>query len=405
MTRMSQQLQASQMVNGVDQEYAEKLERKYHKMMWSYVIKRVLVHFPPCDPSLDDTESSHGVGDYRFSTMLGEGRMGTIYRATHKSNHMDGLYSVTVIPKSRIRLVGELESLYREYRFLTKMVKHPNIVKGEEMLHASKNLYFVTEYVGFRNLYQLLANEPHKRLALPMTKKLTTQLTAAVAHLHLKGICHRDLKSEGLIVMESHELKVVDFGTAVMLQMNERLKTPCGTLPYAAPEVHMEETPYCGFKADLWSLGVVLTDMLVGSRSFEMELGWQATDKDINQAHRAHEMHDLINTENMIRDWINKREFVSEGDMHNALHFLSVCLCADPSVRMSARHLRKLPFVADTMALPTPPMTPVGGEVLPWNSPVVLGARQGIASRSTARQKLWELDKSKETSKIVESDP
>ena len=95
------------------------------------------------------------------------------------------------------------------------------------------------------------------------------QLLTGVMYCHTKGLCHRDLKLENLLLDEKGEvLKITDFGFA-KFQMDSMPKTILGTAVYVAPEV-LENKAYDGFLADVWSCGVILYTMIVGNYPFDM---------------------------------------------------------------------------------------------------------------------------------------
>merc|ERR1711871_658944 len=97
------------------------------------------------------------------------------------------------------------------------------------------------------------------------------QLLEGLHYLHSKGVCHRDLKLENLLLDKSMVLKIADFGVARVMQKtssNQTMSTFCGTEDYMAPEV-LKGSSYDGFSADIWSCGVILYSILEGCFPFE----------------------------------------------------------------------------------------------------------------------------------------
>jgi len=101
---------------------------------------------------------------------------------------------------------------------------------------------------------------------------LFRQMVAALLHCHRLGIHHRDLKPENILLEQpSLRVKLVDFGMAALQPKGKLLKTPCGSVHYAAPEVF--EKSYDGSKVDVWSLGIILYVMLTGTTPFYYDAG------------------------------------------------------------------------------------------------------------------------------------
>lgn len=152
--------------------------------------------------------------------------------------------------------------IYREINAL-KQLSHPNIVKLEEVLQNSKYIGIVLEYASGGEFYKYI--QIKKRLKEQLACKLFAQLISGVNYIHSKGLVHRDLKLENLLLDKNENLIITDFGFVnEYYTHNELMKTSCGSPCYAAPELVISTKPYEGRKADVWSCGIILFAMLAG---------------------------------------------------------------------------------------------------------------------------------------------
>lgn len=103
--------------------------------------------------------------------------------------------------------------------------------------------------------------------------RIFRQIIAGLSYCHRFNICHRDLKPENILLDKNRNVKIVDFGMAVLQPPNMPLETSCGSPHYAAPEVIRAEQ-YRGDRADIWSSGVILYAMLTGCLPFDSAGDW-----------------------------------------------------------------------------------------------------------------------------------
>ncbi|KAI8141449.1 kinase-like domain-containing protein [Fennellomyces sp. T-0311] len=117
--------------------------------------------------------------------------------------------------------------------------------------------------------------EQHRRLDESLTKKIFRQIIECVAYLDNKGVCHRDIKDENIVIDSDYNVKLIDFGSAVLLprRHNGQPRKAClhtkffGTVSFAAPEI-LQSKPYQAEPAEIWALGVLLYTMLFGEVPF-----------------------------------------------------------------------------------------------------------------------------------------
>lgn len=166
-----------------------------------------------------------------------------------------------------------LEHLRREAA-IHPSIDHPGIVKCYWCKEDEQAITMVQEYVPDGSLLDYYAK---RRVLLEFeVRAITQQLVAAVAYLHGKGIVHRDIKADNILIFaDTQTVKLADFGFADYIKPHQPLFTNFpGTLAYSPPEVLMGK-PHLGPPRDMWSLGVLIYILLTGRYPF----GSQATQK------------------------------------------------------------------------------------------------------------------------------
>jgi serine/threonine protein kinase len=150
----------------------------------------------------------------------------------------------------------------REVRVILKM-QHPGVIKVFDFLNDSDFLYLVMELVTGDTLLSKLLGPGS--IGEDVAKSIFKQLLVTVSYIHSQGIAHRDLKLENVLMDAKGHIKIVDFGFSRSAQSpGELFQTSCGSPAYAAPEI-IEQRRYEGTRADMWSLGVMLYGMVVGT--------------------------------------------------------------------------------------------------------------------------------------------
>lgn len=171
-----------------------------------------------------------------------------------------------------VKKASDLEDIMKEIKIL-KLVRHPNIVQFRDCCQdmAAMSMTIMMEYCDGGDLAQKLAQHQagNARMSEDLIASILIQLLMALRYLHLDfKILHRDLKSANIFLTSAGVVKLGDFGVSTILgQSVEFAKTFCGSPLYLAPEL-CQEQPYDG-KADLWSLGVVLYEMIALQRPFQ----------------------------------------------------------------------------------------------------------------------------------------
>lgn len=151
---------------------------------------------------------------------------------------------------------------------LHRALRHRHVLRclGERAHPATRAHYLFLEYAQGGELFDRI--EPDAGMAKPLARRYWRQLLRGLRYLHARGVAHRDVKPENLLLDRHDDLKISDFGLATLFRHGARerlLARVCGTLPYAAPEVlTAAERPYRAAPADVWSAALVLLAMLAG---------------------------------------------------------------------------------------------------------------------------------------------
>lgn len=201
---------------------------------------------------------------YELGRVLGQGTFARVHFARNLETGAG--VAVKIIDKEKVFKVGLIEQIKREISVM-RLVKHPNIVQLYEVMATKSKIYFVLEYVKGGELFNKVAKG---KLKEDVARKYFQQLISAVDFCHSRGVYHRDLKLENLLLDENGNLKVSDFGLSALAETKRQdglLHTTCGTPAYVAPEV-INRKGYDGSKADIWSCGVILYVLLAGYLPF-----------------------------------------------------------------------------------------------------------------------------------------
>ncbi|EDO46035.1 predicted protein, partial [Nematostella vectensis] len=212
------------------------------------------------------THSRHGsvvrIGFYNIEKTIGKGNFAVVKLATHCITKSK--VAVKIIDKSQLD-DDNLTKVKREVKVMKKLA-HPHIIKLHEVMETERMLYLVTEYASKGEIFDYLV--AHGRMQEKEAKNTFNQIVSAIEYCHKMNIVHRDLKAENLLLDEDMNIKIADFGFSNIFQADKKLKTWCGSPPYAAPEL-FEGKEYLGPEVDIWSLGVVLYVLVCGALPFD----------------------------------------------------------------------------------------------------------------------------------------
>lgn len=206
------------------------------------------------------------LGMFEIGKPLGKGKFGRVYLARERTTGF--ICALKVLHKSELQAGGGVEKQVRREIEIQSNLRHPNILQLYGHFHDSKRVFLILEFAGKGELYKHLRKEtkfPEWKAA-----QYVAQMASALQYLHKKHVIHRDIKPENILVGIHGEIKISDFGWSVHAPNNRR-KTLCGTLDYLPPEMIKPGSSdnYYNEKVDLWSLGVLTYEFLVGEAPFE----------------------------------------------------------------------------------------------------------------------------------------
>ncbi|XP_037494765.1 CBL-interacting serine/threonine-protein kinase 1 isoform X3 [Jatropha curcas] len=206
------------------------------------------------------------LGKYELGRTLGEGNFGKVKLAKNIDSGQP--FAVKILEKNRIIDLKITDQIKREIATL-KLLKHPNVVRLHEVLASKSKIYMVLEYVNGGELFDRIASKG--KLPEAQGRKLFQQLIDGVSYCHNKGVFHRDLKLENVLVDSKGNIKISDFGLSALpkhFRDDGLLHTTCGSPNYVAPEI-LSNRGYNGATSDIWSCGVILYVILTGYLPFD----------------------------------------------------------------------------------------------------------------------------------------
>ncbi|KAL7926888.1 hypothetical protein ACQKWADRAFT_92236 [Trichoderma austrokoningii] len=237
-------------------------------------------------------------GDFILGNTIGEGEFGKVKLGWKQDSSVQ--VAIKLIKRDTVgHNPTRLAKIKREVTIL-RGIHHPNIVRLIDMVETDRYIGIILEYASGGELFDYILN--HRYLKDNSARRLFSQLVSGVGYLHKKGIVHRDLKLENLLLDRNRNIIITDFGFANTFDSHDELteeeelnlsdrdfvkrlgldkvktngmrkgdlmQTSCGSPCYAAPELVVSDSLYTGRKVDVWSCGVILYAMLAGYLPFD----------------------------------------------------------------------------------------------------------------------------------------
>lgn len=210
------------------------------------------------------------LGKYRLLEPIGRGGMAQVYKAHHAA--LDRFVAVKILRADLVEQEEFLARFQREARAISSL-RHPNIVQVFDFDIQDELHYMVMELLEGDTLRARLnqARINHTPLPLPQILRITLDVLSALSYAHSKGIIHRDIKPANILLSRSGQAVLTDFGIAQIIGNTQYTVSGAlmGTLHYMAPEQGLKNA--CDQRSDLYSLGIVLYEMLTGYPPFDAD--------------------------------------------------------------------------------------------------------------------------------------
>ncbi|KAF6071853.1 Protein kinase domain family protein [Candida albicans] len=328
-------------------------------------------------------------GDWNFVKTIGAGSMGKVKFAQHNATHE--ICAVKIIPRAAKlyqrahandpppQTTQEAAQRHKEFEkevardrrtiregALGRLLYHPFICRLYEMVPMTNHYYMLFEYIeGGQMLDYIVA---HGSLKERHARKFARGIASALDYCHRNNVVHRDLKIENIMINEKGDIKIIDFGLSNLYAPKNLLKTYCGSLYFAAPEL-LSAKPYIGPEVDVWSFGVVLYVLVCGKVPFD--------DQSVSV------LHEKIKKGNVEYPAFLSRECVS---------LLSRMLVVDPTKRASLYEVCSHPWmnkgydykVNNYLPRREPLRLPLDPEIIKTIANFELGTVQGVADELTS---------------------
>eukprot|EP00007_Cunea_sp_BSH-02190019_P004168 CAMPEP_0174230878 /NCGR_PEP_ID=MMETSP0417-20130205/1537_1 /TAXON_ID=242541 /ORGANISM="Mayorella sp, Strain BSH-02190019" /LENGTH=498 /DNA_ID=CAMNT_0015308647 /DNA_START=101 /DNA_END=1594 /DNA_ORIENTATION=- len=263
------------------------------------------------------------VGNYKIGERLGKGAFGSVYKGLNVETG-----DFAAIKQLDLEDVPEEEkkNIFSELDLLAKL-DHPNIVKMLDSVQTEDSLFIVLEFVENGSLLTILkrfGTVPEALIA-----RYVRQLLIGLSYLHDRGVVHRDIKCDNLLITKNGKIKLADFGIAIHKKAESAAGSgdeqtgPLGSPYWMAPEIIELEDPTP--KADIWSVGCTIIELLTGNPPFYELSKMQAMFAMVNEPHPPFPKH--------------------PSPSPHILDVLKLCFQRDPAKRPSAQELLKHPFI------------------------------------------------------------
>jgi serine/threonine protein kinase len=262
--------------------------------------------------------SAASIGPYQFRGFLGSGSYAEVKLVFDPKTLT--YYACKIVRKTRFQRPDQLTRFENEVCIMQQL-RHPGIVQLVDLLHDDANYYVVLELCPNGDLFDFILSQ--RALKEEESKPIFKEIAQALSYLHSRGIAHRDIKLENILLDNAGRPKIADFGFSTLIESDALSSTVCGSPYYASPEL-LSKQSYDPRKSDIWSCGVLLYAMVVG------RLPWT----------KRH-LHDAF--EQIRAGDYTPPSFLSES----CRDLIQKLMCVDPMARITLEDALSHPWLAD----------------------------------------------------------
>jgi len=220
------------------------------------------------------TITAPSTGTWALGKTIGAGSMGKVKLAKHSESGEQ--VAVKIVPRlsqdqhqsaaDRERADHSKEVRTAREAAIVSLLDHPYICGMRDVVRTNYHWYMLFEFVNGGQMLDYIIS--HGRLKEKQARKFARQIASALDYCHRNSIVHRDLKIENILISKTGDIKIIDFGLSNLFSPRSQLKTFCGSLYFAAPEL-LQAKQYTGPEVDVWSFGIVLYVLVCGKVPFD----------------------------------------------------------------------------------------------------------------------------------------
>ncbi|KAI9722803.1 MAG: serine/threonine-protein kinase KIN2 [Chrysothrix sp. TS-e1954] len=220
------------------------------------------------------TAISAPTGQWNLGKTIGAGSMGKVKLARNVDT--GETVAVKIVPRlsqddhrsqqDRERAEHSKEVRTAREAAIVTLMSHPYICGMRDVVRTNYHWYMLFEYVNGGQMLDYIIS--HGRLKEKPARKFARQIASALDYCHRNSVVHRDLKIENILISKTGDIKIIDFGLSNLFSPRSQLKTFCGSLYFAAPEL-LQAKQYTGPEVDIWSFGIVLYVLVCGKVPFD----------------------------------------------------------------------------------------------------------------------------------------
>ncbi|EAY09063.1 AGC family protein kinase [Trichomonas vaginalis G3] len=196
---------------------------------------------------------------YLFEDFLGKGAFSSVYKATNIQTRQK--FAIKIFPKSNLKTIKDQERFQHEIDSMS-LFKCDYIVKLHGFFWDTNNFYLVLDLCEGGELYDYIIE--NDKLGEATAALVFKEIAIGISYSHSFGVAHRDIKPQNILITEFPNIKITDFGLCGIIESSQLMNGFCGSPTYCSPEC-LTRQQYDGRLSDIWSMGVLLYTMVVGS--------------------------------------------------------------------------------------------------------------------------------------------